>query len=441
MKTLTRGVAAAAVMIFSAACWANGGPVAWTQGKPSGGIAPQQENAIELVREDLEISVLDLNRYSVEASYLLSNPVAAKRVKYGVPLYWVEKFDPKAAAAGIRISVEGKVYGCNAVNPIARKDADSMERAEMLGGIGDAWCVADIEIPKGSSVQLKLSYRAELEFEDWEFSKSARTEFSQRSLKYPLAPAGYWHGTPDLLVHLNLGPYAGHIAKASPDGFSKAADALTWKVAGANLKKLGQLAVDFRAEPLLEHRQLATWNAVARPNQRSRGKLDASSTLAHPGNRHSVAKLMDGDPTTAWCEGREGNGEGESLTVRFDAQTAEPYCSPEGIAIIPGYAKSAQTYLQNGRVSKLRIEDCGDPSSYVVIRLPANEDFNQSAVFIGSYGAFIPDDAVAARGGNWARAERTNGPVCLRFTILETLPGSRFSDTCISELAFIRNCG
>lgn len=422
-------------------CGANGGPVDWTAGKPSGGIAPKQQSSIELVREDLEISILDFNTYAVEANYLMSNPVAAARVTYGVPLYWVEEFRPKEAAEGIGIFVDGKEYHCKAVDPVQRKGE---AEEEMVGPSGDAWCVTELEIPKGHAIQLKLKYRAALEYEDWEYSKSARRHFSPRKLNYPLKPAGYWQGNPDLQVRINLGPYAGHVAKAAPLGAATSGAVMSWKLPEANLKQLAQLQLEFDSTPLLQHQELAAWNINAIASRRLTGRLKASSTLSGPA--YGVRNLMDGNAATAWCEGQQGDGTGESFTIQFDAEQGEYPCSIEGIALIPGYAKSAKSYRQNGRLSKLRIEDCDDPASYAVVSWKPSDTHNLSALFVPTfYNTFVPSELVEAVAGRWKTQgyEVPNyvGPSCLRFTILETVPGERYSDTCISELAFVRNCG
>src|SRR5262245_8806343 len=72
--------------------FANGGPVAWTGGTAGGGIAPQQQTEISLMSEDLQITAdSDMNHYQVNAKYVLSNPGAAQKVKYGVPVVWVDE--------------------------------------------------------------------------------------------------------------------------------------------------------------------------------------------------------------------------------------------------------------------------------------------------------------------------------------------------------------
>lgn len=72
MKIMQRLFISATLMISSLSCWANGGPVAWSMGMPLGGLVPKQENSIELLREDLNITIVDLDHYTVEANYTLT---------------------------------------------------------------------------------------------------------------------------------------------------------------------------------------------------------------------------------------------------------------------------------------------------------------------------------------------------------------------------------
>ena len=49
--------------------FANGGPVAWTKGTAVGGVAPKNESAVRLLREELHIILLpDLDHYAVKAN-------------------------------------------------------------------------------------------------------------------------------------------------------------------------------------------------------------------------------------------------------------------------------------------------------------------------------------------------------------------------------------
>ncbi len=81
----------------------------------------------------------------------------------------------------------------------------------------------------------------------------------------------------------------------------------------------------------------------------------ASSTLS---GRYGTANLVDDDPTTAWFEGENGYGVGE--TISFDVSVN---AIPRVIAIWPGYQRSGQLYERNGRPARVLIRWIGfDPS-------------------------------------------------------------------------------
>ncbi len=69
----------------------------------------------------------------------------------------------------------------------------------------------------------------------------------------------------------------------------------------------------------------------------------ASSTLPSKQlGRYSVKNAFDGDSTTAWVEGVEGDGAGESITVEFLENV-----TVKGFLLFPGYTKSVKTLIEN----------------------------------------------------------------------------------------------
>jgi hypothetical protein len=74
----------------------------------------------------------------------------------------------------------------------------------------------------------------------------------------------------------------------------------------------------------------------------------ASSILVEGVLRHAPTRAVDGDPSTAWVEGVPGDGIGESITLLFEqGQT------PSALLIVPGYAKDAERWQANNRVSAI----------------------------------------------------------------------------------------
>jgi hypothetical protein len=78
----------------------------------------------------------------------------------------------------------------------------------------------------------------------------------------------------------------------------------------------------------------------------------ASSTLkATSTNNYGATNLLDGDVTTAWSEGANGSGIGESVTFTFSSPTVLTR-----IEIANGYQKDQQRFEGNPRVQTLRLE-------------------------------------------------------------------------------------
>ncbi len=129
-----------------------------------------------------------------------------------------------------------------------------------------------------------------------------------------------------------------------------------------------------------------------------------SSVLpAQSGNSYGPQNLFDGNNRTAWCEGVSGNGEGERIYVRIE--DGAPF---RRLLINNGYAKSANSYRNNGRARTIDITtDMGDhirtvlpdTPSEVVVQLPGPRQYHE-----------------------------------LRIRIVDTYPGSKFQDTCITSI-------
>ena len=158
--------------------------------------------------------------------------------------------------------------------------------------------------------------------------------------------------------------------------------------------------------------------------------LFASSELDEDKNDKYAAKnMVDGNPSTAWVEGKKGGGINEY--IKF-------YCPPEesdmvdlysaykikGLGIINGYAKSENVFYKNNRVKKIRIEYKND-----IFREENPYDMKKQGSF-----EFILEDKMEMQYLEFT------GPIYMsemKITILEVYKGSKWNDTCISELQTI----
>jgi hypothetical protein len=130
-------------------------------------------------------------------------------------------------------------------------------------------------------------------------------------------------------------------------------------------------------------------------------RICASSVLApQGGNRYGPEPLNGTTDGGAWCEGAAGPGAGQSVTFH-----QRPANVVGKVTITNGYARTAQSFRDNGRVKHARIETNGGTRKEIVLkdqRAPQAISFSPSRV-------------------SW-----------IRLTIIDVYPGARHQDTCIS---------
>lgn len=430
------------LLLAPLSAWSNGGPDGWNPPSGLGDGAPDGSVTVRLLREDLRLVVGDdPNRYDVEARYQLSNPGAAVRVRYRVPVavgtfasaeMGAEGTDLTAAAASVSLELGGKSQGCRVEPaqegpvPIPFPDGATGEQPVI-----DGWCVADLDVPAGAS-QLVLRYRAATNWVDWSTSKSALPSWGTRDLIYPLFPAAGWQGEPELHVTLEAPTWDGMTRVVHPPGATSARGIHTWSWPRADLRALSALLVRIEPGPVLTHRYLVAMNGSTSQFAFT-GTARTSTTLGEA--RYGASLAVDGQAATAWCEGADGLGVGEWIEI--SARHVPPYreCRMQGIALVPGYAKNATTWTENSHVKAVDIGPCGGGGTpyRAVLESPTRYDTSAQLVEIpyDSENKFLEQ---MASPKDWK-------DVCFRVTLREVTPGTRFADTCLSEVAGVVNCG
>ncbi len=105
----------------------------------------------------------------------------------------------------------------------------------------------------------------------------------------------------------------------------------------------------------------------------------------------------------AWCEGVPGHGIGEWVEVRL-----QPRLFFQSIYVVNGYAKSTETFRNNGRVKRFQIQTSDGLTTTATL-----ED---------------------RPGEQTIRLPRKANASWVRLTIAEVYPGERYLDTCLSGL-------
>ncbi len=193
------------------------------------------------------------------------------------------------------------------------------------------------------------------------------------------------------------------------------------------------------------------WIDITLIDNENQMQLNATSALQSADNvlkgKYGAAKLFDQDFTTAWVEGTEGAGVQESVL----------FILPEGrtrLNIMNGYTKSKSLYKKNNRPKKLKLTLYAgvNPEGYVseiaavYKSLPYPEEYIIDLSDTCSVQSFaVP---VSWKEINKFKKETIDSytndfdippadtSVIIKLEINEVYTGSRWDDTCISELFF-----
>ena len=178
--------------------------------------------------------------------------------------------------------------------------------------------------------------------------------------------------------------------------------------------------------------ELPDWESIESDYQE---KLEKWSCM------YSARSAMDSDPRTAWCEGKKDNGIGEILLVKVDTS--------RHVKIWAGLGASPALHKKNSRPKRVRV--------YVLQAKKAGKDIGQYATIIryqdiivlGSR-EYILSDINGYQNLPLPKHTRNNSvenssthrgePVKIADTtfvaieILSVYPGTKYRDTCISEV-------
>ena len=392
-----------------------------------GTIQPIEESQVQLVSERLSLSILNDGYWRARAEYQLDNQGPARSLLFGVPTPWAAfeflVVDPPAppesiveGAKLVQIVFQGMRVPCK---PYLDAKAPAGHWSEKI----EAWCVAKLNVPAGRGLKLTL----EIDGRPTDVGR-VDTPGGASRISYTLAPAGYWRGRiRSLSLEIDPGPLAGQVKVIWPPDMREENGRYRWEGTDLDLRKLGSVVLDHK-----NHYRGPKWSGGGLLRASVNMIAKASSVLAPSGkHEYSAARAIDGDRATAWCEGVKGTGLGESLEIAIEVPGArELECRLLDVKLVPGLAADDTLFRANGRVSAGRLERCDDPRD--------GFDFDLSdAKWDRNVWPGLRDDTPAA----FADQEVTipsgvldGVPACIRLVLGRVEPGSKYPDTCVSEL-------
>lgn len=188
----------------------------------------------------------------------------------------------------------------------------------------------------------------------------------------------------------------------------------------------------------------------------------ASSTLVEkdkPAGYYAADKAFDGSAGTAWCEGKSDDGIGEYIYSEFDPVKVD------GITMLNGIGPYRHIYLKNNRVKDFRLTLYSPDGKTKTITEKCNDNACGQAL---AGGKLTPEEFCQEQTPDYAKNKKNyekcvaekndecliheydgggqvfllDAPMVvkkLKLEILSVYKGSKYSDTCISEIRLIKN--
>ena len=405
--------------LFAPHAAGNGGTFTTSTVEATGHLVPQRKSRIALESERLQVRLF-YETADVAVEYHLANRGGADSVTYGFPIDSLGGYEERGLAfyqikdGNERLDV-GKVFH-------ERANLESL--TEGLYGHRDRnWYFSDLKFARGERKTLGVSYQLTTLGTKSGTSKSFRWTRSKNTFRYTFRPAQTWgDGTlPALRIELDvrlLHEERVPLSVISPPGGVERDGVFVWELQNVDLHKLPDLVVSYDVGPALEEDEI-------RPHRLDRKMIEsirASSTRpSAPHTTYGVENLLDGRSDTAWIEGQDGPGKGAWIEITF-----KPGAMIRGIGVLNGYAKSPAALAENGYVRKLRI---AGPRVY------------ESSMWREIAELHAPPSSTARKDWRvsdleWVfdAGDGTQELKKVRLTILDAAPGTKFSDTAISEI-------
>jgi hypothetical protein len=300
---------------------------------------------------------------------------------------------------------------------------------------GEGWCLAEVTVPARARLPLRLTYSASFAFVD-EWDGDGTTSRPRRTLRLRPSPGSIntegYDGTST--IEIDSGRFEGLVTVAQPSQVTWSGRIGKWRSEPGRDPGDGTVTLTLDVAPVLRTEELLACHGMPWGLE-----VRASSTLASQAGRDYAAKnVFDGDPATAWCEGASGPGVGAWLELSYERTAISPSGPGEpfvGYVLVPGYARTQQTWSSNRRLLAIRLAPCDHPEEGEVIRLDAAgplhlpERFNRAALLLPP----LHDDPFAAVAAGEAQR------ACVRLTIVE-VTGGTYPDACVSEFRPVLRC-
>ncbi len=410
--------------------YGNGGPIDGCAVYRTGDIVLINITDIKLIKEDLKIKIE--GDYSfVNVTYLIqNNSYSDSKITYGFPVdytlneieykfEWQDEYLPE-----IEFYLDSKKLEIKHQVDYSVFEEKSSINDKLDIEVKRSWYVVDFKIDKGETILLNVKYKVKNGFEDWATTKSFFPTFGDRHFNYDFKPAKNWDDgfISEFNTEIDVQDIISKGGKVNISGLSLSDSAGIYSASYKNF--------DLRNSPNLiisytNNQKLSEFISKYRLKNDKIKAVNVSSRLS---SKYSVENMFDFNFNTAWAEGIKGDGIGEKIEIELNKYPLTAIC------LINGYTKNADLYKNNNRIKKLKIEiEYVDYKDSTKLDTESKEvmlqDFEFQDVSKNNFGNII--SVISDYGEGYRKITK------ITLTILDVYKGTKYSDTCISELLLL----
>ncbi|MDH5230728.1 MAG: hypothetical protein OEY38_11745 [Gammaproteobacteria bacterium] len=416
------------LLIFASSASANGGPVQWSERNPLGGIVPLQMDSIILQQESIDIQVDELAReYHLQTRYVLLSHEKTEKLLYGIPFSQAIGAPPvERQSWQVELVFNQQTKKCNWIQGIGKYSESIKKRYQFAENV--VWCLVELQFEYKKQNELLLKYKGVFEYTDRpRYSQYPFPSYGERKFEYLLFPAKQWGGkVHEFVVNIRLGKFINTLENVVPKGFRIDNETLHWSLHNVDFAKLDRIAFSLDVDSLLGFNERTRWHPkkdsyFSWAKVKTQGAFDG---LSETESFNNTQKLLDQDPSTAWCASGPFGGVGQWFQYQLDHRAMPVGCWFVGFMVNPGDTKDQASYLASARPTEIRIGECEIQANKSSIlenyRLKLQAQYSQSV-------QIIPHKQIPKDG-------------CIRVDIHELEPGTQNDQVCLSGFVPLYNC-
>lgn len=338
--------------------------VGWT-----GNFSPRGIEDLEMLSEDLEIR-FESRSARVNVKYRIRNEGPARSVEIGFPctrLKWKESEEnsgdftyPLLRLEGYTIRKDGDKVASKEVEegaptPVPEVDADIEEYVTWVS----SWQVSTLDFAADETSDVEVSFDLRYAVEGWDVSDDIH--YDKTTFSYTLSSAAAWKGPigKGIVRMIVDTPFPEEFTiKAPADRFTRTGNEYVWEFSNLEPGPADDIAVSvyqpskdfmrFNADGEMSSYELRANRYFFK---HANYDVTASSQLPDQSeNSYGPENIrLEWEPT-AWVEGADGDGVGESITI-----TAKEPKPLHRIVLVPGYSKSEKAWQSNNRVAEVKV--------------------------------------------------------------------------------------